>query len=97
MSFYLNKNIQNNDKAWVNQREKEPDLHWLDLRGGGQTGGDRQVDGGQHHHAGDVDRDDQLVLVRGGDVVGGLVDQVHQKCWQICHQDNIADLAGEVI
>ena len=69
---YLNKNVENNHEDWVDQREEEPNLHRFDLSGCGQTGGNRQVDGGQHHHAGDIDCYDQLVLVRGGNVVCGL-------------------------
>ena len=61
------------------QIEEEPDLDRLDVGGGGEAGGDREVDRGQDHHAGDIDADDQLVFVSVGDVVGGLVDNVHQN------------------
>ena len=39
----------------------------------------------QDHHAGDIDSVDQAVLVLSGDVVGGLVDDVHQDGWQVGH------------
>ena len=38
----------------IGQVEQEPDLHWLDIRGRGETGRDWEVDRGQDHHAGDV-------------------------------------------
>ena len=84
--MYLNDDVDQNYKDRVDQREEEPNLDWLDSGGGGQTGGDREVDGGQHHHAGDVDGIDCLVLVRGGDVVCGLVNQVHEDGGQVSDQ-----------
>ena len=75
---HLDKNVGDDDQERVGEVEEEPDLHWLDSWGAGQTGGDWEVDRGQDHHAGDVDGVDQAVLVLSGDVVGGLVDHVHQ-------------------
>ena len=69
----------------VGHVEQQPDLHWLDIRGGGQAGGDWEVDRGQDHHAGDVDGVDQVVLGVSGDVVGGLVDDVHEDGGQVGH------------
>ena len=54
-SSYLKQNIDENGEKRVGQVKYEPDLHWLDVRGGGKTGGDWEVDRGQDHHAGDVD------------------------------------------
>ena len=42
------------DEEGVGQVPQEPHLHRLDGRGAGQRGGDREVDRGQDHHAGDV-------------------------------------------
>ena len=38
----------------VGQVPQEPHLHRLDGGGAGERGGDREVDRGQDHHAGDV-------------------------------------------
>ena len=75
---HLEENIDQYDEDRVGEVEEEPDLHWLDVGGAGEAGGDREVDRGQDHHAGDVDGDDHAVLVVSRDVVGGLVDDVHQ-------------------
>ena len=42
------------DEEGVGQVPQEPHLHRLDGRGAWQRGGDREVDRGQDHHAGDV-------------------------------------------
>ena len=78
----------------IGQVEQEPDLHWLDVQGGGQTGGHREVDGGQDHHAGDVDGVDQVVPGVSADVVGGLVDGVHQDGGQVGHHEDAAYFSG---
>ena len=85
---YLEYNINENGEKGIGQVEEEPDLHRLDDRGGGQTGRDREVDRGQHHHAGDVDGVDQVVLGVSADVVGGLVDHVHQDSGQVGHHED---------
>ena len=53
----------------------EPDFNRLDIRGGWETGGHWEVDGGQDHHAGDVDAVDQAVLVLPGNVLDGGHDE----------------------
>ena len=75
---HLEENIDNDDEDRVGEVEEEPDLHWLDVSRVGEAGGDREVDRGQDHHTGYVDGDDPAVLVISSDVVGGLVDDVHQ-------------------
>ena len=51
-SHYLKYDIGQHHHEREGQVEQQPDLHWLDVRGGGQVGGDGQVDRGQDHHAG---------------------------------------------
>ena len=92
---HLKKNIDDDDKERVGQVEEEPDLHRLDVGGAGEAGGDRQVDRGQHHHAGDVDGDDHAVLVVSSDVVGGLVDDVHQDGGQVGHHEDAVEFPGQ--
>ena len=82
---HLEENIEQYDQDREGQVEEEPDLHRLDVGSAGEAGGHREVDRGQDHHAGDVDGVDQAVLVLSGDVVGGLVDDVHQDGWQVGH------------
>ena len=86
-SSYLKQNIDENGEKRVGQVEYEPDLHWLDVRGGGEAARDWEVDGGQHHHAGCVDFVDHAVLVGALDVVGGLVHHVYQDGGQVCHHE----------
>ena len=52
--FNLDDYIDQNHKEGVGEVEKEPDLYRLDVGGAGEAGGDREVDGGEDHHAGDV-------------------------------------------
>ena len=54
-----------------------------------------EVNIGQNHHAGDVDGVDQAVLVISGDVVGGLVDDVHQDGGLLGHHENAVYFPGE--
>ena len=82
---YLHEDVTQYDQKGVAQVEQEPDLYRLDVRGGGQTGGHRDEDGGEDHHAGDVDGVDQVVLRVPGDVVGQLVYQVHQNRRNVGH------------
>ena len=85
---YLEKNIDNDDHDRVGEVEEEPDLHWLDVGGAGEAGGHWEVDGGQHHQGGDVQLENQGVLVLSGKVDGGLVDDVHQDGGQVGHHED---------
>ena len=65
----------------IGEVKNQPELNRFDFRGDGQAWGHWDEDGGEDHHAGDVDGVDHAVLVIGGlhlDVVGGLVDHVHE-------------------
>ena len=77
IKFYLEDDIDEYDKERIGEVEQEPHLYRFDVRGGGEAGGHWEIDGGQDHHAGDVDGVDHVVLVP-GDVVRSLVDQVDQ-------------------
>ena len=76
-SFDLHGDVDSNDKEGIDEADQEPDLHRFDAGGVGQGGGHGQVDGGEHHHAGDVHRDDQLITRLSRDEVCQLVDYVH--------------------
>ena len=59
---YLHDHISNDDPERIgNNNEEQPDLHRFDVWGVWQRHGDGHVDGGQHHHACHVHRDDQLI------------------------------------
>ena len=92
---HLEENIDNDDEDRVGEVEEEPDLHWLDVGGAGEAGGDREVDRGQHHHAGDVDGNYHAVLVVSSDVVGGLVYNVHQDSGQEGHHEDTEEFPGQ--
>ena len=93
---YLKENIDDDDKERVGEVEEEPDLHRFDVGGAGQAGGHREVDGGQHHQGGDVQLEDQGVLVLPGEVDGGLVDDVHQDGGQVGHHEDAELLQDQV-
>ena len=78
---YLQSNIDCDDHERVDEACQEPYLDRFDAGGVGEGGGDGEVDGGEDHHARDVHRDDELIATVSADVVGGLVDQVHEECW----------------
>ena len=58
----LQHDVADDDHERVSEVEQEPHLHGLDVRRAGERGGDREVDRGQHHHARDVQGEDQVVL-----------------------------------
>ena len=90
----MHDHTRNNDPEWIGNAEEQPHLHRFDVRGVGQRHGDGHVDGGEHHHARHVHRDDQVILGVPGDVVGGLVDDVHQDGAQVGHHENAVYFPG---
>ena len=84
----LQHNVEDNDEEWEGEIEEEPDLHRFNPQRAGEGGGDREVDGGEDHHAGDVDGDHQVGLPLQRQVVGGLVDDVHQDGGQVDHHED---------
>ena len=105
---HLEPDVDQNNEDRKGEVDQEPDLHRLDVWGGGEAGWHWEVDRGQDHHAGSdkiwntseikdknlsitcshVDHVDDVVLVGGCDVAGGLVDHVHQDSWQVGHQED---------
>ena len=90
--LYLLYDVALHYKERKGQVEEEPDLHRLDVGGGWEAGGHREVDRGQDHHAGDVDRVHQAVLLIRHDIVGDLVNDVHEDCWEITDKENTPEL-----
>ena len=80
---YLKEDIDDDNQERVGQVEEEPDLYRFDVRRAGQTIRNWEVDGGQNHEGGDVQIHYDLVSVLSLDVVGGLVDDVHQDGGQV--------------
>ena len=83
---HLQYHICDYDQERISQADQEPILHRFDLCSARKWGEDGEIDGGEHDHARDVDSDDQVILGVSGDVVGGLVDDVHQECGQVSHK-----------
>ena len=54
-------NVCDDYQKRISQVEEKPPLDWFDAGRAGQGGGHREVDGGEHHHARDVHRDDQVI------------------------------------
>ena len=52
--YYLQYNIDQYNHQRTGQVEEEPYLHRLDVGRAGEAGRHGEVDGGQDHHAGDV-------------------------------------------
>ena len=59
----LEDHIDQDDKERVGETEEEPNLDGFNVRSAGQAGRDGEVDRGQHHHAGGVHREQNLVLI----------------------------------
>ena len=92
----LQHNVEDDDEEGEGEVDEEPDLHRFDSQRAGESRGDREVDGGEHHHAGDVDGDHQVGLALQPQVVGGLVDHVHQDGGEVGHQENIPDIRSKI-
>ena len=90
----LKNDVCEDDLEGIEQVDQEPDLHRLDTGRAGQAGGHREVDGGQDHHAGDVDGVDHVVLSVTGDVVRGLVDEVHEDGREVGDEGNAGESPG---
>ena len=78
---HLKNNVDKYYQERICQIEQKPHLHWLHYCCAGEGGRHREIDGGQHHHAGDVHRDNQVILGVSIDVVGELVDDVDKDGW----------------
>ena len=85
---HLKNNVDKYYQERICQIEQKPHLHWLHYCCAGEGGRHREIDGGQHHHAGDVHRDNQVILGVSIDVVGELVDDVDKDGWQVCYHEN---------
>ena len=88
---YLHGNIDQNDHEGVCQVEKEPLLDGFDDTCVWQRGGHRQVDGGEDHHARDVDGVQQVVPGLTDDVVAGIVDDVHEDRGEVSYHKYTKD------
>ena len=88
-TLYLHDNICNDHKEWIEEIKEEPYFYWFDVWSAREGGGDREVDRGEDHHAGDVHCDYQVLARVRGKVDNCLVDDIHQDSWQICNQENI--------
>ena len=88
----LEHHVADDDKEWVGQVEQEPHLDGFDDGRAGQTAGHGEVDRGEDHHAGDVYGDDHVVLCLSSDVVGGLVNYVHQDGGEVAHHEDFHEL-----
>ena len=93
---HLQNDVDKDDKERISQVEEEPHLHRFDGGGAGQGGGHRQVDGGKHHHARDVHGDNQVVLAVSSDIVGQLVDDVHQDGGEVGHHEDAENFISNV-
>ena len=92
----LQHNVGDDDEKGEGEVDEEPDLHRFDSESAGKAGGDWQVDRGQDHHAGDVDGDDQVGLALHPQVVGGLVDDVHQDGGQVGDQEHVKHIRTKI-
>ena len=79
--LYLQSNVYCDDHEGIDEAHEEPYLYWFDGWCVGQGVGDGEVDGGEHHHAGDVHRDNEFIAGLTGDIIGHLIDKVHEECW----------------
>ena len=83
--YHLEEDVGQYCDERIGEIKNQPELNRFDFRGDGQAWGHWDEDGGEDHHAGDVDGVDQVVLRVPGDVVGQLVYQVHQNRRNVGH------------
>ena len=91
---YLKDYIYHYDNDRVSKVEKKPDLNVLDGGSNGKAVGYRDVDGGQDHHAGDVDSDHKIIIVF--PVICDLVDKVHQDCGEIRDHEYTGNVSSQI-
>ena len=60
---YLQCRVDDDDKERVGEVKEQPGLNGLDDWSAGEAAGHGEVDGGEDHHAGDVDGEEDVVLV----------------------------------
>ena len=89
--MYLHQDIYQYDHERKSQIEEKPNLDWFDVRSAGQGGGHGQVDGGEDHHARDVDGVQQVVPGLTDDVVAGIVDDVHEDRGEVSYHKYTKD------
>ena len=83
------------NKKGIDETEEKPDLDILDRGGGRETGRDSDVDGGEDYHAGEIDSYHGFKIVLCSEMIGQLVDDVHQDGGEVGHQQDVADLSAE--
>ena len=93
---HLQNNVDKDDKKRISQVEEEPHLHRFDSGGAWEGGGHRQVDGGKHHHTRNVHCHNQVILAVSCDIVGQLVDDVHQDGREVGHHEDAGNLISNV-
>ena len=71
---------QNNEER-IDETEQKPDFNIFDRGGGGEAARDRDVESRKNHHTCDVDRDDITEEIITVEIVGRLVDDIHEDCW----------------
>ena len=92
----LQQNVGDDDEEGEGEVDEEPDLHRFDSQSAGEAGGDREIDRGDDHHTGHVHRDHQVGLALHTQVVGGLVDHVHQDNREVGYQEHIKDIRTKI-
>ena len=88
----MDEGVDENYEKRIDEAEEKPDLDIFDRGGGGEALRDGDVDGGEDHHAGDVNRNDVTKELVSNKEAGGLVDDVHEDCREVGHQDDVTDL-----
>ena len=92
----VEEDVDQDDEEGKDETEEKPNIHYLDGGGGGEAVGHRDVEGGEDHHAGDVHRDDGLQELGVGQVVGGLVDNVHEYGGQVGHNEDAWKISDQL-
>ena len=87
-SYHLHKDQRYDNAGVVDQVEKKPQLDRLDVGCLWEGVGLPHVDGGEHHHDGDVDGQPQIIFILPPDVDRRLVDHVHQKRRDVGHSQH---------
>ena len=88
--------VEEDDEKGKDETEEKPDVDVLDAGGCWQAAGHWDVESGENHQTGYVDRDDRLQEVLIVQVVGGLVDDVDNHGRQVGHKENTRKISSQL-
>ena len=96
MVNHVNSNVKENDEKGKDERGEKPDVHMFNARSSREGGSHGDVEGREDHEGGEVEGDDGLQVLAVVQVVGGLVDDVHQDGGQVGDAEDGPEVSPEL-